>query len=228
VTNLEKESALGRDVRQPRVVDLNDDGLIAVVRDPEGSELLLEWDGGRWVCPCGHEEVSKSPCAHAGAVGRRLPLAVAQRLASRGGGSARHHDAFFTGETAEAKAGRARRLAERAERLRRGDRLRTERLQAEDAQRPDTSTVTVRYKPAREPEPTRASQAKPAADLSGQRYGRLVAVERGADYVSPRGQVAARWRVRCDCGNERLVRSSHLTGGNTKSCGCVRQRRRPQ
>lgn len=29
-------------------------------------------------------------------------------------------------------------------------------------------------------------------------------------------------RVRCDCGNERIVRMSNLTNGHTRSCGCTR------
>ena len=29
------------------------------------------------------------------------------------------------------------------------------------------------------------------------------------------------WRVRCDCGNELVVLSSNLRGGNTRSCGCL-------
>ena len=49
-------------------------------------------------------------------------------------------------------------------------------------------------------------------DLSGQRFGRLIAVE----YIGN-----SKWRCLCDCGNEVEVFSSNLTKGRTKSCGCL-------
>lgn len=49
-------------------------------------------------------------------------------------------------------------------------------------------------------------------DLSGQRFGRLIAVE----YVGN-----SKWKCLCDCGNETEVFSSNLTKGRTKSCGCL-------
>ena len=53
-------------------------------------------------------------------------------------------------------------------------------------------------------------------DLTGQRFGRLIAIEclgsiKGARY----------WAVRCDCGNEELVIGRQLKNGRTKSCGCL-------
>jgi len=56
-------------------------------------------------------------------------------------------------------------------------------------------------------------------DLRGQQFGRLVVVERAASYAGPGGGV--RWRCRCECGEERTVRSSNLRSGNTRSCGCL-------
>lgn len=54
-------------------------------------------------------------------------------------------------------------------------------------------------------------------DLTGQRFGRLVAIER----VESRGKNrAAVWRCRCDCGKETFVRSDSLRSGMTMSCGC--------
>lgn len=50
-------------------------------------------------------------------------------------------------------------------------------------------------------------------NLTGQRFGRLVAVE----YVGE-----SRWRCRCDCGRETVALSSNLTRGHTTSCGCAR------
>lgn len=55
-------------------------------------------------------------------------------------------------------------------------------------------------------------------DLTGQRFGRLVAEERleektGSSYL---------WRCRCDCGQETKVPAKALLSGNTTSCGCAR------
>ena len=55
-------------------------------------------------------------------------------------------------------------------------------------------------------------------DLSGQRFGRLVVVER----VANRGTLAM-WRCICDCGKETTVYATNLRRGFTKSCGCYRR-----
>ncbi len=55
-------------------------------------------------------------------------------------------------------------------------------------------------------------------DLSGQRYGLLVALE----IVGRVGNSQALWRCRCDCGNETKVRLGNLRNGHTRSCGCER------
>lgn len=54
-------------------------------------------------------------------------------------------------------------------------------------------------------------------DLTGQRFGRLVVTaeaERGKDRKR-------RWICRCDCGGETTTDTHRLTGGLTKSCGCL-------
>lgn len=56
-------------------------------------------------------------------------------------------------------------------------------------------------------------------DLTGQRFGRLIVIERGSNDSSNK----TRWKCKCDCGNETLVRSSNLLNGTTTSCGCVRK-----
>lgn len=53
--------------------------------------------------------------------------------------------------------------------------------------------------------------------LAGQRFGRLVVVERGPNY---RGR-HVRWWCRCDCGKRSLVRAAALRDGRTRSCGCL-------
>lgn len=55
-------------------------------------------------------------------------------------------------------------------------------------------------------------------DLTGQRFGRLVVVERaGSD---TKGN--AMWKCQCDCGEVRVVNSRNLLSGNSKSCGCLK------
>jgi hypothetical protein len=47
------------------------------------------------------------------------------------------------------------------------------------------------------------------SELTNQRFGRL-------------GKTRMVWRCVCDCGKETHVTSDNLTGGHTKSCGCLR------
>lgn len=54
-------------------------------------------------------------------------------------------------------------------------------------------------------------------DLTGQRFGRLTAIERQGS--TPGGRVL--WRCICDCGTEKLVTRNSLTTGSSKSCGCL-------
>lgn len=60
--------------------------------------------------------------------------------------------------------------------------------------------------------------ANNASDLSGQRFGMLVALERCGN----RNGKIALWKCMCDCGNECIVYASSLKRGLTKSCGCYR------
>ena len=57
-------------------------------------------------------------------------------------------------------------------------------------------------------------------DLTGKRFGRITVLERADDYISPSGHKNVRWKCKCDCGNEFIVKSSRLTGGKMTSCGC--------
>lgn len=54
-------------------------------------------------------------------------------------------------------------------------------------------------------------------DLSGQRFGRLIALE----WVSTNKQGNSEWLCVCDCGKEVIVNSQKLKSGKTKSCGCL-------
>jgi hypothetical protein len=55
-------------------------------------------------------------------------------------------------------------------------------------------------------------------DLTGQRFGRLVVVERAENNKNG----SARWNCKCDCGEYVLIKSTNeLTSGKRKSCGCL-------
>lgn len=53
----------------------------------------------------------------------------------------------------------------------------------------------------------------------GQRYGKLVVLERAGTYHYRSGS-NAQWHCRCDCGKETVVHAKNLRSGNTRSCGC--------
>lgn len=55
-------------------------------------------------------------------------------------------------------------------------------------------------------------------DLTGQRFGRLLVVER-VERSAGSGQ--ARWRCNCDCGGTTVTHGSNLRSGKTTSCGCA-------
>lgn len=56
-------------------------------------------------------------------------------------------------------------------------------------------------------------------DLTGQKFGRLIVVERAENYKSG----DARFKCKCDCGNEIIVASQRLKNGRSKSCGCLQK-----
>ena len=62
-------------------------------------------------------------------------------------------------------------------------------------------------------------------DRVGERYGRLVVVERAEN---TKGTTDAYWLCRCDCGKQVSVVAAALRSGNTKSCGCGRARTGPR
>ena len=55
-------------------------------------------------------------------------------------------------------------------------------------------------------------------DVLNKRFGRLSVIER----VDNNKHGQARWRCRCDCGNEVIVTGYKLTSGHTRSCGCLK------
>lgn len=56
-------------------------------------------------------------------------------------------------------------------------------------------------------------------DLAGQRFGRLVAIERAGMDAAGRSI----WNCKCDCGNVCNVSVSQLMRGRTNSCGCLQR-----
>ena len=54
-------------------------------------------------------------------------------------------------------------------------------------------------------------------DLTGQRFGRLVAL----NPTDKRLQTSIVWECACDCGNTAFASVKNLVQGNTRSCGCL-------
>lgn len=61
----------------------------------------------------------------------------------------------------------------------------------------------------------------PVKDITGQRFGRLTAIERLP------GKTPIKWRCRCDCGKEISARGVSLRFGTTAPCGCSLKNPRP-
>jgi hypothetical protein len=59
-----------------------------------------------------------------------------------------------------------------------------------------------------------------ALDLTGQRFGRLIALRRAGFIVHGKNRRIA-WLCECDCGKRITVSSMVLRTKNTKSCGCL-------
>lgn len=59
--------------------------------------------------------------------------------------------------------------------------------------------------------------ARTRLDLTGQRFGKLVALKRAEKVGTSWG-----WLCQCDCGNTHVVPAGSLTSEHVKSCGCLR------
>lgn len=60
-------------------------------------------------------------------------------------------------------------------------------------------------------------------DLTGQRFGRLVALKPTGESDSQRSVL---WLCQCDCGGRKVVSETDLVKGNNRSCGCLRREAR--
>lgn len=61
------------------------------------------------------------------------------------------------------------------------------------------------------------------SNLIGQRFGRLLVVDRAEDKIDPKsGKHKTRWVCNCDCGTTGYITvGTALTSGATQSCGCL-------
>lgn len=57
---------------------------------------------------------------------------------------------------------------------------------------------------------------RPPVDITGQRFGRLVAIK-----LIGIKKGHAQWLCKCDCGNEHITTVNCLKGGHVSSCGCM-------
>ena len=58
-------------------------------------------------------------------------------------------------------------------------------------------------------------------DLTGNRYDKLVVLNRETSKVRKNGRTRTMWNCLCDCGNSVVVDADHLRSGHSKSCGCI-------
>lgn len=54
-------------------------------------------------------------------------------------------------------------------------------------------------------------------DLTGQKFGKITPIKP----LDKRKNKKVVWLCKCDCGNECEIVGTHLTSGNTRSCGCI-------
>lgn len=57
-----------------------------------------------------------------------------------------------------------------------------------------------------------------AVDIVGNKYNRLTVIAKDQTI-----DARARWKCRCECGNEVVVRGIDLRNDTSKSCGCLRR-----
>lgn len=58
-------------------------------------------------------------------------------------------------------------------------------------------------------------------DLTGQRFGKRVVIERKETSIYNGKKASSRWLVRCDCGSERVIDTGNLK--HSTSCGCDKE-----
>lgn len=58
-------------------------------------------------------------------------------------------------------------------------------------------------------------------DLTGQRFGRLIVIERVVDKERENKQHTTFWKCICDCEGQIVCSRNHLLDGHIRSCGCL-------
>ena len=66
---------------------------------------------------------------------------------------------------------------------------------------------------------------KQIEDLTGKRFGMLTALYNIKQKSNNGKYTYYYWHCRCDCGKEKDISTSHLKSGETKSCGCLRDKK---
>lgn len=66
-----------------------------------------------------------------------------------------------------------------------------------------------------------------AIDITGKRFGRLVAVKPVIGAKFPNGRAKRQWEFLCDCGRSTLSTVAMVKFGNTRSCGCLARDQSP-
>lgn len=59
-------------------------------------------------------------------------------------------------------------------------------------------------------------------DISGQRFGLLVAIKRVPNRPRSSSSKRTAWSCQCDCGNTKIIETAELRNRDTTSCGCAR------
>lgn len=62
-------------------------------------------------------------------------------------------------------------------------------------------------------------------DLKGEKFGRLLVLERAESYIEPSGRKRTMWKCLCDCGKITIVQASSLKAQTVHSCGCAKTER---
>ena len=66
-------------------------------------------------------------------------------------------------------------------------------------------------------------------DLTGQKFGILTVIKRTSQPIGvnrTENRPRSYWYCECDCGGSKIVRTSSLKNGCTKSCGCLNGKRK--
>lgn len=58
-------------------------------------------------------------------------------------------------------------------------------------------------------------------NIVGEKFTRLLVLDKAENYVSPSGSVKTMFLCLCDCGNKVTVQKYKLTSGHSRSCGCL-------